>query len=341
MDFGVLCDLTARGLREGAYPAAALAAGVGAEVFVRETFGDCRRETLFDLASITKVLAPALTVLRMCQAGRLSLACPLGEILPEAPPDKAAITLLQLLTHTAGFPAHFFLSRFAAAPEEALAALLAHPLAQPPGQAPLYSCMGYLLLGCALQRREGAGLDALAREWVFAPAGLRATGYCPRGEAAPTEWDEGLGAPLTGVVHDENARFMEGVAGNAGVFSDLADMSRFARMLSLGGRLPEGEVFLTEESFRAMIRDYTPRGPEHRGLGVCLASTPGSFLGETMSRRAFGHTGFTGTSFAVDPETGLWVVLLTNRVCPSRENLALLALRRRIHNAAGALLRGA
>ena len=136
---------------------------------------------------------------------------------------------------------------------------------------------------------------------------------------------------------DIYARFLGGISANAGVFSDLYDMIRFCKMLSLDGTLPGERAYLAPATLEAARRNRTPasRG-EFRGLGFNLAGSPRNFLGDLMSPLAYGHTGFTGTSIALDPATGLWVVLLTNRVCPTRSNTQLVRMRSLVHNAAAA-----
>ncbi len=327
-------NLVRRGVEEGAYPAAALAIGIGEKAFVTETFGQCGPDTLFDLASLSKVVSTTMVALRFLEEGILSLEDTLGHFFPQAPEEKRPITVFHLMTHTGGISPFFLLSRCAAHPDEAVEAILRRPLLQGVGQGPIYSCMGYILLGKILEAVGGKPLDVLAREWVFAPLGMDSTGYHPQADTAPTERDPVTGNLLRGVVHDENARFLHGISGNAGVFSHIGDMSRFAKMLSLGGSLPGKPPFLAPATLETARINRTPQGPEHRGLGFQLAGSPKCFLGEGMGAKAFGHTGFTGTSLAVDPETKLWVVLLTNRVCPSRENTALIPLRPQIHNAA-------
>lgn len=330
-------QLIRQGLEQGAYPAAALAVGMGDRVYLKKTYGSCTEHTRFDMASVTKILSPSMIALRFLEDGLLRLYDTVGFFFPDAPADKKNITILQLMTHTGGFAPHFYLSDFASGPEEAVKAILEHPLAQAPGSDPSYSCMGYILLGKILERIGGMPLDALAEKYVFMPLGMPHTGYHPTGDIAPTETDPATGKPLCGIVHDENARLLGGISANAGVFSDLNDMIRFARMLSLGGKLPGEKTYLSPAALNAALINRTPnsRG-EYRGLGFNLAGSPGNFLGDLMSRRAYGHTGFTGTSIALDPDTGLWVVLLTNRVCPTRENTRLVRMRSLVHNAAAA-----
>lgn len=134
-------------------------------------------------------------------------------------------------------------------------------------------------------------------------------------------------------MHDENARFLGGVSANAGVFSDIRDCARYASMLACGGK-----GYLAPATLRAAIRNYTPGHDAHRGLGFHVAGLPGEFFGDLFPAPSFGHTGFTGTSLVVDPESGVFAVLLSNRVHPSRENARHLRFRRRFHNAVYAAL---
>lgn len=321
--------LVRRGLEMGAYPAAALAIGREDRVLVTEYVGACGPDTLFDLASLSKVVSTTMVALRFLEEGKLALSDRVADFFPQTPADKEEITIFHLMTHTGGISPFFFLSKEARDPADALRAILDRPLVQGVGVGPLYSCMGYILLGKILEKVGGAPLDELAREWVFAPMGMNRTTYHPRGDVAPTERDAATGLLIRGVVHDENARFLQGISGNAGVFSNLEDVSRFAAMLSCGGK-----PFLKPETLAMARKDRTPQGPEHRGLGFQLAGSDKCFLGTELGSGAFGHTGFTGTSVAVAPDTGLWVVLLTNRVCPSRDNVALHPLRRQIHDTA-------
>jgi len=330
-------QLVQSALDQGAFPAAALAVGMGETIFQKRAYGSCTESTIFDMASVTKIISPTMIAFRFIEEGLLRLYDCVGDFFPEAPEDKKSITIFQLMTHTGGIPAHFLLSDFTSDPEDAVKVILNHPLAQAPGGDPIYSCMGYILLGKILEQIGGMPLDQLARKFVFEPLGMAHTGYHPSGDIAPTERDPETGKLLQGVVHDENARFLNGISANAGVFSNLNDMIRFTQMLALGGKLPGESPYLSPAMLDAAIRNHTPYSKgEFRGLGFNLAGSPRNFLGDLMSPQTFGHTGFTGTSIAVDPKTGLWVVLLTNRVCPTRENTTLVRLRSLVHNAAAA-----
>lgn len=329
--------LIRQGLQQGAYPCAALAIGIGNTVYRKQTYGSCTETTLFDMASVTKILSPTMVAFRFLEDGLLRLYDCVGDFFPDAPADKKDITILQLMTHTGGFPSHFLLSDYSTAPEDAVNVILNYPLAQAPGADPIYSCMGYILLGKILEKIGGGPLDQLARDCVFSPLGMVHTSYHPAGDIAPTERDPATGKLLQGIVHDENARFLRGISANAGIFSDLNDMIIFMKMLACNGKMDNGSAYLSPAMLRAAMVNRTPnsRG-EFRGLGFNLAHSPRNFLGDLMSKQACGHTGFTGTSIALDPDSGLWVVLLTNRVCPTRDNTTLVRMRSLIHNAAAA-----
>ena len=325
------------GLEQKAYPSAAVAVGIGESVFLKHCYGNCTESTIFDMASVSKVLAPTMIAFRFLEDGLIRLYDTVDFFFPDAPQDKKGITLLQLLTHTSGIADHFYLSDYTSDPEDAVKVILNHPLAQAPGGDPIYSCMGYILLGKILEKVGGMPLDQLSEKYVFGPLGMERTNFHPQGDIAPTEMDPVTGKLLQGVVHDENARFLGGISANAGVFSDLNDSIRFARMLATGGKLPDGSRYLSPAMMEAALRNHTPNSAgEYRCLGFNLAGSPRNFLGDLMSRQTYGHTGFTGTSIAVDPSTGLWVVLLTNRVCPTRANTQFVRMRSLIHNAAAA-----
>lgn len=325
-----------RGREEGCYPSAAAAIGVGGRVLARAFTGEapqpgCRSvdgHTRYDMASLSKVLGPTMIALKALEAGTLNLDDRVGDFFPKAPADKRDITVFMLMTHTGGFHPDYRLDRLLARPEDALACILSRPLEEKPGVRPIYSCIGYILFAWMLERRFGATLDTLARERVFLPLGMAETCYCPDPGpvCAATEVDPGTGRPWIGVVHDENARFLGGVSGNAGVFMPLEDGIRFASMLGM-----MGGGFLRRKTMEAAIRCYTPGQSANRGLGFQIAGTQDCFFSDAVPEGCFGHTGFTGTSLMVEPHTGFWVLLLSNRVYPSRENTKLFPFRRALH----------
>lgn len=330
-------QLLQQGLEQGAYPSAAVAVGIGPVLYRKQAYGSCTENTIFDMASVSKVLSATMIAFRFLEEGSLRLYDTVADFFPDAPADKKGITIMQLLTHTGGFAAHFYISDHTSDPADAAKVILEQPLDHAPGTAPMYSCMGYILLGKILEQVGGEALDILARKYVFEPLGMTHTGYRPEGDIAPTEMDPATGELLQGIVHDENARFLGGISANAGVFSNLNDMIVFAKMLACGGRREDGTFYLSPAMLNAALVNRTPDSTgEFRGLGFNLAGSPRNFLGDLMSPRAYGHTGFAGTSIAIDPDTGLWVVLLTNRICPTRANTKLVRMRSLIHNAAAA-----
>ena len=346
-------DLVQESVSAGKIAGAALAIVDRDQRSVEETFGctafsdltgaatPVDRHTLFDMASASKIMATTMVALRFIADGRMELADALSVYFDGmVPEDKAEITLLQLMTHTAGFPAHFFLEKFVAPGADVTDLLLRTPLACQPGRQVIYSCMGFILLGKVLERIGGRPLDELARDMVFAPLGMTHTGYHPLdrpidgANTAFTERDHQTGQWLAGRVHDENARFQNGVSGNAGVFSDIDDCVRFARMLAGHGVL-DGVELIPRRIFDEAIRNYTPGMEENRGLGFNLANGHLSYAGQFFDQRAFGHTGFTGPHILVSPDTGLYVVLLNNRVHPDRErDSGHLRLRRLVNTQA-------
>jgi CubicO group peptidase (beta-lactamase class C family) len=279
----------------------------------------------------TRLAAATMIALRLIENGLLCLTDTVGRFFT-APTDKTDITIRQLMTHTSGIAAHFHLTDWTDDPAKAVDVILGQPLVAGPGETTIYSCMGFILLGKILEQVGGQPLDGLARDWVFDPLGMTRTTYRPEGDIAPTEWDPGNERLICGTVHDENARFLSGISANAGVFSDLDDMIRFAAMLASGGRRADGSAFLSPGMYRLATADHAPDKSEHRGLGFQLTGE-GSFMGDLFPAGSFGHTGFTGTSLAVDPVSGLYVILLTNRVNPTRDNLAIIRFRKVFHNA--------
>lgn len=331
----LLDSLLEEGLRQGCYPGAVAACGCRGQVSAISCVGKISqdgpmtdRHTRYDMASLSKVLGPTMVALRAIEEGDLTLYDTLGMYFDDAPQDKRDITVRQLMTHSAGFEPAFWLSDEAETPEGALCALFAHPLAYQPGTDVRYSCMGYITLGKLLEKLYGQTLDVLAKERVFEPLGMHHTCYCPSGDnIAATEVDKETGIAWQGVVHDENARFLRGVSANAGVFSDIGDMIAFAGMLACGGG-----GYLSPATIKMATRCHAETADVRRGLGFHLAGTPQNYMGDLFPPCSFGHTGFTGTSLAVDPTTGFFVILLANRVHPTRENLGLMRFRRAMHN---------
>jgi len=267
--------------------------------------------TIYDLASITKVVATTAAVMVLHDRGRLHLDDRASRYLPELRGgSKRFITIRQLLEHRAGFPAGRDLSRARNA-REARRLVLETPLSYSPGTRQIYSDIGADVLGFVVEAVAGEPLDAFTRRNVFAPLGMTATMYRPdaglRSRIAPTERLSGRG-PLRGEVHDPAARALGGVAGHAGLFGTAGDLSRFARLM-LGGGSYDGVRIFSDST----VELFTRRSAGTRALGwdTCAG---GASCGQHMGELAFGHTGFTGTSIWIDPESDLFVIVLSNRI---------------------------
>lgn len=335
MNYEKIKDILQKGLDTGAYPCCAAAIGKGNETFFSFYGGNrallpeklpLTEDTLFDMASLSKLIGTTMACLRMMEEGKIS---PLDKISKYLSPcfGKENITVFELMTHTSGISAHMPL--YKGDNTDAVSAILSRPLAYPTGTKTVYSCMGYILLGKILEQIEGKPLDKIVKERVFAPLGMENSFYNPPADAvcAATERDSDTGEIVCGVVHDENARFLGGVSGNAGVFCTTNDTVKFARMLS-----NRGAGYLDEKTFSLAVTDYTPDFDESRGLGFQLYGDKPFPGGSNMSVGSYGHTGFTGTSLYVDNDTGVYAILLTNRVHPTRENGLLYPIRREFYN---------
>lgn len=281
--------------------------------------------TVFDAASLTKPVVTATLVQLLRERGRLDVEAPLQRYLPGCGgADKAGITLRQLLTHTSGLPAGLPRSGSAgdwAGKDGALRTACALPLAAPPGTQFRYSDVNFILLGLIVEGAGGAPLERLAEELVFQPLGMEDSGYLPlrRFDAARIAPTEQLpdGSVLRGEVHDPTARRMGGVAGHAGLFTTTADLARFARMLLAGGVMEDGRRLLSADSLALLT---TPQSPpelaETRSMGWDIATPYSRPRGSVWGPASFGHTGFTGCAFWLDPASRSFFVLLSNRVHP-------------------------
>jgi uncharacterized protein YbbC (DUF1343 family)/CubicO group peptidase (beta-lactamase class C family) len=289
-------------------------------VIHRKAYGDRRVspervpmtiDTVFDLASLTKPIATAISIHLLAHDRRLALTDPARKWLPELGEHQSAITIEQLLLHTSGLPAEGALASFRDGEATAVKKIGALRLATTPGTAYLYSDIGFVLLGAIVSRASGERLDAIAAHRLFGPLGLHDTGFLPdaahRARAAPTCRD---GVTLEGLVHDPRASLLSGVAGHAGLFSTADDLSRLARMLLHGGEL-EGAPVLPASVVATMTRAIVLPNAQ-RTLGWDVHRGLSSGVG-------YGHTGFTGTSLFLDPTTQTSVVLLTSRLHPSEK----------------------
>jgi CubicO group peptidase (beta-lactamase class C family) len=295
-------------------------------------------ETVYDLASLTKVIGLTTACMILVQEGTLDLDAPAQRYVPEfRGPDKEKITIRLLLTHSAGLAADLPLFDSTRSRAAALTMVDTAPLLSAPGTNFVYSDLSAIVLMQVVERITGQSLDAYLEARVFGPLGMTATRFNPPpswlDHIAPTELDTMFRHRLLrGEVHDESAARLGGVSGNAGLFSDAPDLARFATWLMgvRSGALRPGVNPPGLDSgtvVRFTTRQNIPLGSS-RALGWDTPSDSGySSAGSILSRRSFGHTGYTGTSIWMDPENDLFVILLTNRVNPTRANIKILQVR--------------
>lgn len=341
-----LDSLVNAAIAAGAAPGAVLAVGRYGRLIHMKGYGTLDRprvsarpdaHTLYDLASLTKVVATTTAAMILEEQGKLDLARPVHSYVPElSAPDKATITVRMLLTHSGGLEAYAPLYEAEAGALRGraayLAAINARPLRYAPGTKTVYSDWDMVLVQAVIERITGRTLDAFVADHVFRPLGMRDTRFTPdtadaplRARIAPTAVDSTRGGLLRGVVHDGNAWALGGVSGHAGLFASAADLAVFAQMLLAGGTYGGARVVAPQTIARWTARQ-SPAST--RALGWDTPA-PGSSAGRYMGPRAFGHTGFTGTSLWVDPERGLFVVLLMNRTRAAGEGGARYTRLRR------------
>ncbi len=279
-------------------------------------------DTIFDAASLTKVVATTSAVMKLAESGKLDLEAPASRYLPEfRGNEKETITLRQLLTHTSGLRAGLPPQGDWQGKEGALKAACAEPLPVKPGTAYRYSDINFILLGFVVGRVSGTTLDAFCAKEIFQPLKMKDTAFraLDPGDVsriAPTIVTDGT--PLRGVVHDPTARRMGGVAGHAGVFTTAADLGRFTRMMLNGGELDGVRIF-KEETVKAMTSVQTPPGLPRRGFGWDIDSPYAGPRGDVFPIGSYGHTGWTGTRLWLDPFSKTATIFLANRNHPDEE----------------------
>ncbi len=334
-------------LAEGAFPGAVLAVGHRGALVHLKPYGrlsydqeapSVRADTIYDLASLTKVIATTTMAMILVDQERLDLDAPVQDFLPRfAGAGKEAVTVRHLLTHSSGVDWWAPLFEDTRGKADYVERIEAMDLVYEPGSRSKYSDLGLILLGEILERVAGESLDAFVGRRVFEPRGMADTRFRPGAELvariAPTERDAWRGRVVHGEVHDENAFALGGVAPHAGLFGTAPDLARFAQMIVNGGVLEHRRIVsrTTVEAFtrRAGVPDSS------RALGWDTKSAEGSSAGTLFSPSSFGHTGFTGTSIWIDPERQLFVILLTNRVHPTRDNKLIRKVRPAVADAVG------
>ncbi len=349
-------DHTMKGaVEEGVFPGAVLLAAKEEAVLIHRAYGSAALvptkrpmalDTVFDLASLTKPLATTLAAMDLIAQGRISLDDPVEKLGgPFVYPGKEKITLRHLLTHTAGFPAwqpyYLELARLSGDRKAALRQMvLQEALQQPPGSQTLYSDLGFVFLAWILEELSGRDLQTWTREHISQPLGLKDLGFRPlkgAGPVSPEKYAATEECPwrkkiLVGEVHDENTYAVGGVSGQAGLFGTALEVFRLLRELKRAYDNPASSRLFDGRLVRTFWIPQGAGGENSRALGFDIPSGPGSSAGRFISRKSIGHLGFTGTSFWFDLDRDLLVILLTNRVHPTRTNEKIKRFRPLLHD---------
>jgi len=349
--FAPIDDVINEGIQQHKIPGAVLVIGHNGKIVYQKAYGEralvpqpepMTLDTVFDCASLTKVIATTSSLMRLFEQGKFRLNDKITDYIPEFQGGKSDITIRNLMTHFSGLqPDVPLVPAWYGYPHGIELATTFKP-AGPPNARYVYSDINFILLGEMVHRITGQFVSDYARQNIFLPLGMKDSMYTPPQSMlpriAPTELNPlTTGQPLRGVVHDPTARYMGGVAGHAGLFSTAGDLARFAQMMLNGGELDGVRLFnpLTVAKFTS---PQTPRDqPILRGLGWDIDSPHSSNRGELFPIGSYGHTGYTGTSIWIDPSTQTYVVLLTNRVHPADTNgSALSAIRSKVATMAAA-----
>jgi beta-glucosidase-like glycosyl hydrolase/CubicO group peptidase (beta-lactamase class C family) len=342
---GVLDPLIEEQIGKRTFPGAAVAVGHRGNLVFQKSYGKLdysakapavTNGTIYDLASLTKVITATTLAMQFYERGQLKLEHPVSRYFPGFVGEgRGKITIRHLLTHTSGLPAHLPLYKDLKGKPAFVEKILQVPLESTPGTKAVYSDLGLILLGDIIEKLAVKPLDQLAAARIFQPLGMLQTFFNPKPRwkkmIAPTENDPWRSRLLRGEVHDENAFAMGGVSAHAGLFGNTGDLAVFCQMLLNGGIYDHRRIVRRSTLEKFTARQNFPEGSS-RALGWDTPSN-GSSAGSLLSPNSFGHTGFTGTSVWIDPTRELFIILLTNRVHPTRENNAIREVRRLVADA--------
>jgi len=335
-------------IEQGKLPGAVLVVGHDGHIVHRKAYGKralvpapeaMTADTVFDIASLTKVVATTSSLMKLFEQGKFRLNDKITEYIPEFQGGKSDISIRNLFTHFSGLAPDVPLEQPWTGYQTGIRLAATTKPQGPPGVRYVYSDINFILLGELVHRLSGQMVSDYARQNIFAPLGMRETMYQPPAawlpRIAPTERPNPASAPLRGVVHDPTSRNMGGVAGHAGVFSTADDLARFAQMMLNGGELDGVRVFSPLTIAKFTEPQSPPDQPILRGLGWDIDSPNSGNRGELFPIGSYGHTGFTGTSIWIDPSTKTYVILLANSVHPTARP-ALTPLRARVATIAAA-----
>jgi len=327
-------------IEEGLLPGAVLRVSHNGSIVLEKTAGwrelypsknEMTSDTVFDLASLTKVVATLPIVLKLLDEDVISLADSIQTYLPDLADQE--VTIQHLLTHTSGLEPTKEYFKQGMTYEQAVQDIAGNSQSAKAGEKVLYSDLGFILLKEIVEVASGTDFQALVEREIFSPLRMKETGFTPtfpEERYAATEYSDLIGAYKRGRVHDENAYHFGGVSGHAGLFSTMDDLSKYASMIEQNGR-SGGRQILKEETVQLSRKWFTDGLAERRGLGWQLKDKAYAPCGELFSNLSYGHTGFTGTSMWFDPERSLSVILLTNRVHLGRRP-DILTIRPKIHS---------
>ncbi|MEI7748673.1 MAG: serine hydrolase domain-containing protein [Chlorobiaceae bacterium] len=342
-DFKPLEAAVEQAISDTVFPGATLAVLYKGKVVFHRAFGrmtyspksaSVDTTTLYDLASLTKAVVTTSIVMQLVERDSLSLQAPVATYFPDfAKNGKGKVTIEQLLNHTSGLRAHTYFSKYCTTPEQLFNAIAADSLLSAPGTTTLYSDLGFMLLGKIVETITGKSLASNFHERFAVPLGMRSTMFTPPTSLlwriAPVEkdtlWPFNRERPQ---VHDQNAALLGGIAGHAGLYGTTGDLVLMTAMLMNDGSL-NGRVYFRP----ATLKTFISRRNSPRALGWDLRSPEGhSSAGDYFSSSSYGHLGFTGTSIWIDPEKKLAVILLSNRVYPTSDNIKIRKFRPLLHN---------
>jgi CubicO group peptidase (beta-lactamase class C family) len=341
--FAAVAALVERGIRKGVYPGAVVVIGRGDRVLYSRGFGHLTwarntprpspTTTLWDLASLTKVMATTSSVMVLVDRGAVALDAPVALYLPRfAGEGRERVTVRMLLDHTSGLPAYLAFHRLVTTRDSAIELLYRQPLVREPGAAELYSDLNAILLGLLVEAVSSESLDAFAAREVMQPLGLTRTVFAPAiGTGASVAPSRKVGGrPLAGRVNDDNAFLFGGVAGQAGLFSTGSDVARFAQHWLRQGTVASGHWVAPTTMQEFLRRSGVAGGSGSRALGWDTPTVGGdtpSIYGTRAGPLTYGHTGWTGTMVWIDPGRDLFMVFLTNRSLDPRVRRSLTAMR--------------
>lgn len=338
-------NILRKAIEEENLPGALISISKGGQPLLRESIGNrtvfpvkepMDMNTVFDLASLTKVVATLPAVLLLMDQRQIHLSDKVAQFIPEfAQGEKESVTIQHLLTHTSGLPAFKPFYKEKLNKEEVIYSICHSTLESPVGKRVIYSDLGFIMLSAIVEQATGQSFEHFVENEIFTLLGMNETGFNPGftlNRYAATEYDASTKTYKRGIVHDENAETIGGISGHAGLFSTCADLEKFASMIENNGFF-NNKPFISSEIIELSRKNFTQNDRLSRGLGWELNVHLDRSCGASFSKKSYGHTGFTGTSIWFDPEQKLRVLLLTNYVHYGRHPLRINSLRKAVHQA--------